>query len=221
MKYFFIIILAFIVKAFGQQEWLSPDVVIGKLMEGNERFVQDQLNHPRHTLRREATSSSQSPCAVILTCSDSRVPPEIIFDQGVGDLFVVRDAGNVVGPIELDSIEFAAIYLKASLILVLGHENCSAVKAVLEGNTKYIEAIADLIKPAIHESALKNGDQLERAIKSNVRHTVSFLERNSTLRKMIDEGKLKICGGYYDLKTGRVSLIDHKKGTEGSLSEEK
>ena len=91
----------------------------------------------------------QKPFAIILGCSDSRVSPEILFDQGIGDLFIVRVAGNVAGPVELDSIEYAALYLKSSLVLVLGHENCGAITAVLDGQTKEIEHVADLIAPAI------------------------------------------------------------------------
>lgn len=103
----------------------TPQEVMNQLMEGNDRFVQDALEHPnRDQERRAAIAAKQYPIAVIVGCSDSRVSPEIIFDQGVGDLFVVRVAGNVIGPLELDSIEYGVLHLRAKVVLIVGHENC-------------------------------------------------------------------------------------------------
>lgn len=184
------------------------DNVLQRMMQGNERYVQDRLLHPDRTqFRREELTSSQAPFAIVVGCSDSRVSPEIIFDQGLGDLFVVRVAGNVMGPVELDSVEFAAAYLGSSLVLVLGHENCGAVTAVLKGQTKDIEAITELMSPAIKDINKNEINALENAIKSNVNSVVTLLKNSSVLKKLIEEEKLIVVGGYYHLGSGQVELL--------------
>lgn len=173
------------------------------LMEGNERFISEKSLHPnRIGERRLETADLQTPFAAIVGCSDSRVPPEILFDQGLGDLFIVRVAGNVVGPVELDSVEYSCLILHSSLVLVLGHENCGAVKAVLAGQTQDIEAVADLIKPAV-----KNATSLESAIKANVKSVVEQLRKSPVLAKLMDQKKLVVAGGYYNFHTGKVELL--------------
>lgn len=139
-------------------------------------------------------------------CSDSRVPAELIFDEGIGDLFVVRVAGNVVGPIELESLEFGALVLGANLIMVLGHENCGAVNAVLEGNTSGIPEIAKLIQPAV-DAVKKQGGSLKNAVQKNAENTALQLRRNPILSKLIQNGNLKVVPAYYDLLSGKVELI--------------
>jgi carbonic anhydrase len=184
---------------------LTPDTALQQLMEGNERSASDKMLHPNRTVeRREAIVSQQNPFAIIVGCSDSRVPPEIIFDQGLGDLFTVRVAGNVVGPVELDSIEYAACILGSSIVLVMGHQNCGAINAVLSGQIKDIEEIAKLIKPA-----LKNQTDLtnEKAVKANVAYVVDYLKKTPVLSKCIKDNKIKIVGGYYDLASGKVILL--------------
>ncbi len=187
---------------------MTPDLALKELIDGNARYMQDVMSHAdSNSQRREAVLKVQEPFAIILGCSDSRVSPEIIFDQGIGDLFVVRVAGNVLGPIVLDSIEYAAAYLKSSLILVLGHENCGAVKAVLAGKTKEIEAIAEFITPAVEIAKKEDSPVLENAIKLNVERMVSFLSESPVLKKIVQKGNLKIQGAYYDLDTGKVTLL--------------
>lgn len=187
----------------------SPDQALEKLMQGNQRYTQDKLQQPRRdVMRREATLATQHPFATILSCSDSRVPPEIVFDQGIGDLFIVRVAGNVVGPLELDSIEYASIHLGSSLVFVMGHENCGAIEAVMNGNTEEIESIAQLIAPSITLARSQKGDLLENGIKQNVRTVVDYLRRTPALSKLIAAGKVKVVGGYYNLETGHVSFVD-------------
>jgi carbonic anhydrase len=186
----------------------SPQKALETLMEGNRRFVNDSSTHPNRAVeRRQETAGLQEPFAVILGCADSRVSPEIIFDQGIGDLFVVRVAGNVMGPITLDSIEYSALYLHSTLIMVLGHQNCGAVSAVLQGNTKDIENVAMLIQPAIEESLTQEGDRLENAVKDNVRNVVKALSRTSVLSKLLAEKKINIVGGYYNFHSGEVELL--------------
>ncbi len=188
---------------------IANESSIDRLMEGNKRFVNDKLKHPnRSAERREALSASQAPFAVILGCSDSRVAPEIVFDQGVGDLFVVRVAGNVAGSTGLASIEFAVTQLNSSVILVLGHENCGAVNAVIHGKTKDIEPIAELIEPAITDEKRKKAHNLlEASIKANARRMRDLLLKNPVLQKFVSEKKLEIYAGYYNLTSGAVELL--------------
>ena len=187
---------------------LAP--ALDRLIEGNQRYVHDTLQHPNRTPeRREALISKQEPFAIIIGCADSRVSPEIIFDQGVGDLFVVRVAGNVVGPLELDSIEYAALYLHSSTILVLGHENCGAVNAVIQGTTKEIESIATLIEPAVKTERKKNPPNLlEASIKANALNMRSYLLQTPVIDKLVREKKVNVHAGYYNLQTGLIELLD-------------
>ncbi|MGK5595371.1 MAG: carbonic anhydrase [Parachlamydiaceae bacterium] len=191
-----------------QEDRISSENALQRLMQGNERYAQDKLLHPDRTrFRREELTASQTPFAIILGCSDSRVSPEIVFDQGIGDLFVVRIAGNVVGPVELDSIEFAAGYLGSSIVFVLGHENCGAVSSVLNQHTKDIEAIAQLLSPSI-QGIDPNGKQaLEEAIKKNVSFVTKQLKQSPVLARLIEEKKIDVVGGYYHLGSGKVELI--------------
>ncbi len=179
-----------------------------RLMAGNKRYQEEKLLHPNRSHEsRVLVASGQTPYAIIIGCADSRVTPEIVFDQGIGDLFVVRVAGNVVGPIELDSIEFSAIYLKSSLIMVLGHESCGAVDAVLQGNTKDIEAVATLLDPAVQASKSMKGDPLENAVKTNIHMVAEQLSKSPVLAERVQQGTLKIVGGYYNLRSGEVEII--------------
>lgn len=187
---------------------MDPDRALKKLIEGNQRFSKgDSLQLEDTIKRRKETISNQEPFAAILGCSDSRVAPEIIFDQGIGDLFIVRVAGNVVGPVELDSIEYSAVYLHSSIIVVLGHQNCGAVKAILQGKRKDIEAVAELIDPAIEKTKNQKGDRLENIVKANVKMMVEQLKKSEALSKLIESKKLAIRGGYYNFQTGEVELL--------------
>lgn len=171
---------------------MTPKEVLKTLMEGNQRFVRESSEHPNRCHEtRILTSKRQTPMAVVLTCSDSRVSPEIIFDLGIGDLFTIRVAGNVVGPVELASIDFGVNTLGAQLILVLGHENCGAIQAVLGGKGAQIAAIAELLQ--IGDSKLEAD-----AAKHNVQHVVQ------TLKSHFEK---EVAGGYYHLETGLVELI--------------
>ncbi|HAB99044.1 MAG TPA: carbonic anhydrase [Parachlamydiales bacterium] len=159
--------------------------------------------HADHSAdRRNSLLQGQAPFATIVSCSDSRVPPEIIFDQGTGNLFIVRVAGNVAGPIELDSIDYSAKVLGSSLILVMGHESCGAVKAVVEKSTQGIENVAALIQPAV-----KKTTNLEMAIKANVKYVVAQLKKTPILKQLIAEKKLGCVGAYYKIETGSVEIL--------------
>lgn len=183
---------------------ITPSEALQKLKEGNLRYARGKPLYANHSAdRRTALQQGQTPFATVVSCSDSRVIPEIIFDQGLGEIFVVRIAGNVVGPIELDSIDFSVKILGSSLIVVLGHESCGAVKAVVDQNTQDIEQVAALIKPGV-----KNIKDLETAVKANVQYFVSKIPQSSFLHKQIADKKLACIGGYYSLATGKVELLN-------------
>jgi carbonic anhydrase len=206
----FLLAFAFLPMILGASELknITPEQSLKLLVEGNKRYANDQLLHPNHGQdRREAVTAKQTPFATILGCSDSRVAPEILFDQGIGDLFVVRVAGNVLGPVEIGSIEFSAVYLHSSLIVVLGHENCGAVNAALTGETKDIEAITNKIRPALIHAAQQPGNALENAVKDNVRMVVGQVKNSAVIAKLIQEKKVNVVGGYYRLTTGEVELL--------------
>lgn len=183
-------------------------------MKGNERYINNASEHPnRNEERRNDIALKQAPYAVIVGCSDSRVSPEIIFDEGLGDLFVVRVAGNVIGPLELDSIEYSALYLHSEIILVLGHENCGAISAVIDNNTKDIESVATLIEPAVQEARIAStSNLLERSIKLNAVNMKKFLENSPNIKRLIEENQIEVHAAYYNLKTGLVELLQ-----EGNL----
>lgn len=158
----------------------------------------------------QETANAQYPFASILGCADSRVPAEIVFDQGLGDLFVVRMAGNVVSPTAVGSLEFSTAVLGSQLIVVLGHERCGAVAAAVKGDPLpgRIGTFVEDIKPAVARVKGKSGDAVENAVIANVQYQVELLQGTSVmLTQMIQEGKLKIVGGRYDLDTGEVTML--------------
>ena len=198
----------------------DPNAVLASLIEGNRRFV---AGTPSLLSRRRpedfaALAEGQTPTAIIVACADSRVAPELIFDQGVGDLFVIRIAGNVVtgaGPVVKGSLEFAVAELGARLILVLGHTACGAVKAAVEHIDKKdklpgsIEGLVDLIRPAVVAAAGQPGDKVDNVIKTNVKRCVETIKGvDPILSKVAASGELKVVGGVYDLKSGRVEILD-------------
>jgi carbonic anhydrase len=185
---------------FGQSSELD------RLLEGNKRFMNGDLLHPNRTEeRRKGTVGGQEPFAVVVSCSDSRVSPEIVFDEGIGDLFVVRLAGNVIGPIAKESIEFSVHALHSSIILVLGHENCGAVNAVLQKQDQDIPEIAALIAPSLQK--IKSKGDLQDAIKANALNMKDKLAQDPDFKKLIDEKKLQVYAGYYHLKSGEVEIL--------------
>jgi carbonic anhydrase len=193
---------------------MSPAEALAQLMAGNARFQTDQSGHPLlHSKRRNELVGGQSPFAVIVSCSDSRVPPELIFDQGLGGLFVVRIAGNTVTRAGLESIDYAVSHLRTNLIMVLGHDSCGAVKGAIsecssKPNTGLPEIFANIC-PAV-DIARKNSDaNLEsRAIDLNVIEQVKLLKRSPLLQKRVADSALKIVGARYILQTGKVELLD-------------
>jgi carbonic anhydrase len=198
-----------------EQPTVAPADAVSKLKEGNGRYTSGNLQHPGQTTERRAElTKDQHPFAVILSCSDSRVPPEIVFDQGLGDLFVVRVAGNVIDDHGLGSIEYAVDHLGARLIVVLGHQSCGAVKAAKEtiaAKSKapgHIQSLVTAIQPVVEATAK---DDLDTTVKANVKHVVQAL-RSSTpiLKAKVASGDVQVTGGYYSLDTGAVTFLDEK-----------
>jgi carbonic anhydrase len=193
---------------------LTPDQALAQLLAGNQRFVARKRLNPHQDVARIAeVATSQKPFAAILSCADSRVVPEIAFDQGMGDLFVVRVAGNVAKTDEIASEEYAIALLETPLLMVLGHERCGAVTAAVNGPPSGQEWPGDLaalvlaIEPAVKASAGEMGDRLMNAVKANVRLQVGRLLASPVIAAAVNDGKLKVVGAYYDLDTGVVSLV--------------
>lgn len=181
------------------------------LVAGNKRFVTSSLEHPHWTPeRRTQINDGQSPFAVILGCSDSRVPPEVVFDQGLGDLFVIRTAGNIVDDVALGSIEYAAAHLNTPLIMVLGHTNCGAVAAAIEGGAVegHISSIVDALRPAVEEARAMEGDLLDNAARINAGLIAEKLRTAvPVLSMLVAAGRLEVAAAYYHLETGMVEIL--------------
>jgi carbonic anhydrase len=212
----------------------TPDQALTQLLEGNQRYVHQQSQHPHQSAERISDlAQGQRPIAVVLGCADSRVTPAIVFDQGLGDLFAIRVAGHVVDDVVLGSIEYAIAELATPLLVVLGHERCGAVGATVSA-LKKAEAAADLsagnkaaakvaakeaampghlnslieaIAPAVKQVEGQPGDLVDNAVRKHVDLTVAQLMQNPLLRQAVSQGKLKIVGARYDLDQGRVAVI--------------
>lgn len=193
------------------------DEVLRRLLEGNQRFVKGEVTSPRRSpVDFQPLAEGQRPMAVIVGCSDSRVPPEILFDQGVGDLFVIRVAGNIVrgaGPPVKGSIEYGVAELGASLIMVLGHSACGAVKAAIkhiddrDSLPGAIEPLVNSIRPAVANTKGMPGDPLDNAIRANVGIGVGLLRGlQPIVAPAVKRGQVKVVGAMYDLRTGKVAL---------------
>ena len=221
---------------------VSPTEAISRLKEGNSRFTAGRPQHPDESSeqraymaknsyenagaislgmtseqaakRRAELIKSQHPFAIILSCSDSRVPPEIIFDEGLGDLFIVRVAGNVLNDEGLGSIEYGVDVLGARLIVVLGHQSCGAVDAAMKtiaakGKAPgHIQSLVSAIKPVVDSTPKSD---LETTIKANVKHVVDALRSSAPILKArVESGDVQVIGGYYTLDTGAVTFLDEK-----------
>ncbi|OLP16184.1 carbonic anhydrase [Leptolyngbya sp. 'hensonii'] len=189
---------------------VSPDVALQKLMEGNQRFVQQRTRHPnQNRARLQEVAQAQHPFATILSCADSRVPSEILFDQGLGDIFDVRVAGNIVTPEALGSLEYAVALLNSPLLMVLGHERCGAVTAAVQGEALpgSIGTFVKAIKPALARVRGQQGDTVDNAVTANVQYQMERLQKSSLLTERIRSSQLKLVGGRYDLDTGVVTIV--------------
>src|SRR6266478_1950779 len=195
---------------------VSPADALARLKAGNQHFVAGKLQHPHQDSKRRAElAKGQRPFAIVLGCADSRTSPEVLFDQGLGDLFVVRVAGNILGDHVLGSIEYAVEHLGAQLIVVLGHQHCGAVQAAKETLDSKAEVPAHLnslvtaIQPAVETT---RGADLEATIKANIKNVVQSLRSSEpVLKKEVEAGAITVLGAYYDLGTGAVAFTEEKK----------
>jgi carbonic anhydrase len=226
---FFVVLLTFVFPSLGQQPAassashaahapatpaLSSDAIWTNLMAGNRRFVAGKPQIRALPTLRHKLASGQQPHAIILSCSDSRVSPELVFDQSLGDLFVVRSAGNIADPVGLGSIEYAVDHLHSTLLVVLGHQQCGAVAAACSGDkmpSSNLEAIVDKINPAVTQAKTyaKPDDLLESAIKENVHQSAKDVLANSEiLREAVKAGKLTVVEAEYQLDGGAVVRLN-------------
>ena len=189
----------------------AEELALEELMDGNKRYKGTNQKYPHQTVaRRQAIRNSQKPFAVILSCADSRVPPELIFDQGLGDLFVIRVAGHVIDDAVLASVEFAVTVLDAPLVMVLGHTQCGAVEGTVGGGELpgSLSKLAAAIQPAVASAKEQPGDLVDNAIKTNANMTtVQLLTRSHLLKQAAAEEQVRIVAALYKLDTGAVELM--------------
>jgi len=198
----------------------TPELVLKRLKDGNERFVNGNLKNRDLLAQVNATSTAQHPVAVVLNCMDSRTPPELVFDQGVGDVFVTRIAGNVVNDDLLGSMEFGTKIAGAKLIAVIGHTNCGAIRgACQQAKLGHLTALLQKIKPAISQAIKDKGPRncedhefIDEVAKDNVLMVIKQIQtRSPVIRKLIEQGQVGIVGGVQDLATGKVTFFDKEE----------
>ncbi len=202
--------------ATGTKTTMTPDQALATLKEGNEKFITDApYRQANDRDRRLEIARGQTPFAVLVSCSDSRVPPELLFGRGLGELFIVRNAGNTVDTTALGSIEYAVAELGVPLVVVMGHEKCGAVDAavkVVKENATFPGAIGQMVEPiipAVIRAQAQKGELLDNAVRENVRRTTERLRTAVTLlHEPIKGGKLRIVGARYDLDDGKVDFFD-------------
>lgn len=191
---------------------VTPETALKRLMAGNHRYAAGHTIHPNQSKERQLeVEAGQAPFAVVLGCADSRVPPEVIFDQGLGDLFVIRVAGNVTDNEITASMEYAVEHLHTSLIMVLGHEKCGAVTASMKGGEApgHLPSIVGHLRIAVEEAKAMPGDAVSNCVRVNVQHVVRELrDSEPILKELVAAGKVKIVGARYDLHTGKVIPVE-------------
>lgn len=212
---FFILLTAFAInmQISHAAQNISAEEAILKLKQGNQRFITMHEKHPdADKKRRKEMLKGQHPFVAILSCSDSRVPPEIIFDQGLGDIFEIRNAGNVLDEHIIGSIEYAVMHCGVKLIVIMGHQDCGAIAATLSGKseTKYIKSLEDSIMPAV-EDCKKKGLEInsDNVVKAHVFQDIQeLLAQDSDLVKYMQQNNVQIIGAYYHLDTGKVEFLN-------------
>ncbi len=194
----------------------TPKAAMARLLSGNRRFVAGKSRHPRQTPQRvRALAAEQHPFAIVLGCADSRVSAEVVFDQGLGDLFDNRVAGNIVDDLLLGSIEYAVEHFSPPVLVVLGHERCGAVKAAIEtiesGGTApgHIGTIVDALRPILEPVMRGSGDHVEKGVTANIRAQAAALVKHSEIvRSHVKSGAMTVVGARYDLDTGKIRLLN-------------
>jgi carbonic anhydrase len=206
--------LTAIVSASEETSTVSSDQALQMLVDGNERFVSGNATHPNQSSERLAeVVSGQHPFAIVVGCSDSRVPPEIVFDQGVGDLFVIRTAGQVLDDVAIASIEYAVEHLSVPLVVVLGHDSCGAVTAVVAGGEVpgHLGSLVEAIEPAVEEARDTVGEDqlLNQSIDNNILNIVEQISTSEpVLAEYVADGRLQVVGARYHLESGEVEFYE-------------
>jgi len=189
----------------------KPDSGLAELRDGNKRFIEEKMAACNsYEISRKKSAEKQTPFAIIVTCSDSRVPPEIVFDQSIGELFVIRVAGQALDVNELGTIEYAVEHLGVKLIVVLGHERCGAVIAAVKGGEElgHIGNLVNCIMPAAKKAKKMQGDTIQNAVLENIKMTVGKLsDCKPILNEAVQKNELKIVGACYDLDDGHVTFL--------------
>jgi carbonic anhydrase len=197
--------------AVAQDAMPSAAAVLRELQAGNDHHVAKKYLHPHQSVERQRElTSSQHPHAIVLSCADSRVAPEIILDQGLGDLFDVRVAGNVASDPELASIEYAAVHLHSPLLVVMGHQKCGAVTAAAESGEAegHLPSLLNMIRPAVASAKGQPGDLIDNAVRINVENVVRQIRGSKpVLAPLVDRGALTVVGAVYSLDTGKVAWL--------------
>ena len=193
---------------------MKNEEILSELIAGNLRFVNSSMIHPHTSIRRRGDiKDGQHPIAAVLSCSDSRVPPEIVFDMGLGDLYVVRVAGNVLDQMIIASIEYAVLHLEVSVVIVMGHSKCGAVAAAckheeLEG---HLPSLTFALNSAVNKAKGVEGDFLENTVLANVEGVVEEIKQTgSHFPTMVKSGNLLVIGAYYDIDTGKVGILGNQ-----------
>ncbi|MGN1125688.1 MAG: carbonic anhydrase [Candidatus Gastranaerophilaceae bacterium] len=189
---------------------ISAQQALAKLKAGNQNYVSQKMKHPNLTpARKKEMSSGQNPFVVILSCSDSRVPTELIFDQGLGDIFVVRNAGNVLDSASLGSIEYAVYHLGVKLVVIMGHQKCGAVAASMAKGKEahYIESIKSSIKPSVKKCQKENRLTSDNVVMENVNHDIDLINsKDAKLAKYMKEHNVQVVKAFYNIDTGKVTF---------------
>lgn len=209
------LVLVLVMLLFSAQAWavvpnMPKDIAFEVLKKGNERFSSDTAKHPHQDkLRRAKIIAGQKPFAVVVTCSDSRVVPELIFDQGLGDLFVIRNAGNDLDEHVLGSIDYAITHLGVNLVVVLGHESCGAVAAAMQGKTgnPEIDSLITSIQPALDQCKKENRYRIEEITKLHAIQDAQEILADKNLSEYFKKHDVKIVPAYYSIKTGEVQFL--------------
>ncbi|MEU6039902.1 carbonic anhydrase [Actinomadura sp. NPDC047616] len=193
---------------------LTPAQAWAKLWRGNRHWIAGRLQHPHQTVHRRAeVAQAQSPFAAVVTCIDSRISPEIVFDQGIGDLFCLRTGAHTVDGLVTASIEYGPVENGTPLIVVMGHQRCGAVKAAVEAIESghhlpgHLDEIVSALRGAYEEAAGQGGDIVDKTVRAHTLRTVNDLAADDVLASLIEKGELGIAGTYYSLDTGQVSLL--------------
>lgn len=207
------ILLTALIPAWGQplSRPVSADEALTRLMAGNQRYVRHKARHPDESVaRRKELETSQHPLAVILACADSRIPPELVFDQGLGDLFVVRVAGNIVDDTVLGSIEYAVEHLDTKLIMVMGHEKCGAVSAAVQGGDipGHLKSLVQAIQPSVDATRNEPGDKIHNCVIANARRVAGQIRTSEPVLQEAFRSGLRVVAADYALDTGKVTLLD-------------